>query len=207
MFNVCPGCGVYDAERTVPEGEAVAICRHCGQRQPFLRLPLFVLTGASGAGKSAVALLLPALLPECVVLEADLLWRPEFATPDDGYQSFRELWLRLAKNLHQSGRPVVLCGSAVPDQLERCVERRYLAGIHYLALVCDPAILATRLRERPAWRRSGEPEMIERMLAFNGWLREHAEITVPPISLLDTSEDSPARTAASVARWARERLR
>ena len=101
MFNVCPGCGAYDAERIVPEGEAVAICRNCGQRQPFRRLPLYVLTGASGTGKSAVALLLPALLPECVVLDADLLWRPEFATPDDGYRSFRELWLRLAKSIHR----------------------------------------------------------------------------------------------------------
>lgn len=205
MFNVCPGCGSYDAERLVPAGEAVAICRHCGQRQPFRRLPLFVLSGASGAGKSAAALLLPALLPECVVLDADVLWRPEFATPEDGYAAFRELWLRLAKNIHQSGRPLVLCGSVVPEQFEHCIERRYLAAIHYLALVCEPAILSARLRARSAWRRSGEPATVERMLAFNQWLREHAALTIPPMSILDTSADGPQQTAEAVARWVRER--
>ncbi|HEY7294181.1 MAG TPA: AAA family ATPase [Dehalococcoidia bacterium] len=206
MFNVCPGCGRYDAEREVPPHEAVAVCRACGHVQPFRRLPLFVLTGASGAGKSTIGLRLPALLPECVVLDSDVLWRPEFATPQDGYRSYRELWLRLVKDVHQSGRSVVLCGAAIPEQFERCVERRYLATIHYLALVCDPETLAMRLAARPRWRRSGEPETVERMQAFNRWLRDDAAGTDPPIALFDTTAASPEQTAAAVAGWVRERL-
>src|SRR5579859_1756754 len=206
MFNVCPGCGVYDAERDVPPGRAVAICRRCGHVQPFKRLPLFLLTGASGAGKSSVGLLLPPLLPECVVLDADVLWGPEFDTPADGYRSFRELWLRLAMNMHQSGRSLVLLGSLAPEQVERCVQRRYLATIHYLALVCTPQALMARLKARPAWRRSSEPATLSRMLAFNQWLLEHAAASDPPIALLDTTRATQAETAAAVAMWVRSRL-
>jgi hypothetical protein len=57
MVNVCIGCGAYRAGKQIEAAgglEAVAICPECGQRHPFLRQPLFVLTGASGAGKTAV---------------------------------------------------------------------------------------------------------------------------------------------------------
>jgi hypothetical protein len=73
-------------------------------------------------------------------------------------------WLRLAKNISQVGQPMVLFGAGVgvPANLEECVERRYFAVIHYLALVCDDAVLEQRqpgrnrrsrrrLDWRPAW--------------------------------------------------------
>ena len=117
-----------------------------------MRLPLFVLTGASGAGKTAVCLALAAKMSECVFMESDVLWRTEFATPDDGYRAYRNLWLRVAKNINQAGRPVVLCGSAIPEQFEGCPERRYFSTIHYLAMVCDDNVLMERLLSRPGWR-------------------------------------------------------
>jgi hypothetical protein len=40
------------------------------------------------------------------------------ATPEDGYRVYRNVWLRLAKNIGQCGLPVVLCGTAVPDQFD-----------------------------------------------------------------------------------------
>jgi len=207
MFNVCPACGVYAAEKAIDPAGPFAVCPTCGYRHPFHRLPLFVVTGASGAGKSTVCLTLPERLPECVTLEMDILWRPEFNRPDDDYRAFRDVWLRIAKNVGQSGRPVVLGGSAVPGQFERCSEARYFAAIYYLALVCDDETLAARLRARPAWRESAGDDFVGRMLAFNGWLKENATTSASParpqLDLLDTTSLSPIETVERVATWVR----
>jgi hypothetical protein len=216
MINVCARCGLYVEEKEIRKQSgtvALAVCPHCGHGQPFRRLPLFVLTGASGAGKTAVGLELvkaqlrdESWVPECVYLEQDILWRDEFVGPENGYRAFRNMWLRVAKNVGQSGRPVVLCGSAVPEQYETCPERRYFAGIHYLALVCADDLLRGRLQARPGWRQSGSDAFLERMIAFNRWFREEGPDAEPSIKLLDTSLLSVRETAERVADWVRDRL-
>src|SRR5215469_1407756 len=118
MFTVCPQCGVYDEEKVIDPSGPFAICPACNYAHRFLRLPLFVVSGASGSGKSTLGLALVPLLHDCVVMESDLLWRPEFTTLQDGYRSYRNLWLLLAKNIGQGGRPVVLVGTALPEQFE-----------------------------------------------------------------------------------------
>ena len=203
MFNICQQCGQYSEEMTIDLRGPFAVCPRCGYAHQFKRLPLFVVTGASGSGKSTLGLALVPALPDCVVMESDILWRPEFDTPEDGYRAYRNLWLRIAKNIHQAGRPVVLMGSGVPDQFESCPERRYLSDIHYLALICDDELLEQRLRARPAWRRSDTPEILATMREFNRWLRTHAETTTPPMSLLDTSRRSIAKTVELTVAWIR----
>ena len=179
MFNVCPNCGMYSDEKSVDPKGPFAICPQCGYAHRFVQLPLFVVTGASGTGKTMVCLELVARMPECVCLECDIFWRPEFATPADDYRGFRNLCLRAAKNIGQNGRPVVLFGSAIPQQYEACPERRYFTETHYLALVCDEKELVRRLQERPRWRKSAEPEVLEKMIEFNYWLGENAHTTQP----------------------------
>src|SRR5262249_49449012 len=149
-----------------PDGP-VAICPECGHRHPFRQLPLLLVSGASGTGKSTVCQTLLGQLPEVVLLDADILWRPEFNTPADNYQAFFETWLRMSKNIGQAGRPVVLFGAGVgvPTNLERCVERRYFSDLRYLALMCDDTVLIQRLQQRPAWRHTHTPE----------YLSEHVE--------------------------------
>ena len=205
MFNVCPACGEYSVEKEIDPSGPFAICPRCGHRERFRRLPLFVVTGASGSGKTSVCLRLPDRLPECVVLEMDVLWAPAFDTPEDNYASFRDVWLRLAKNVGQSGRPVVLGGTATPGDFERRQECRYFSGLHYLALVCDDAQLERRLRERPGWRRSSQPEFVARMLALNAWLKANGD--VPSMALLDTTTLTIAETVGRVADWVRAQLR
>jgi hypothetical protein len=171
-----------------------------------LRLPLFVITGASATGKTTLCLALQPSLPECVVLECDILWRSEFADPENDYETFRDVWLRLAKNIGQAGRPVVLCGSAVPAQYESRPERRYFAGIHYLALVCDDEELVRRLEARPGWRGSSDKGTVERMLGFNRWLKDSAGTTQPPMRLLDTTQIGVDASVDRTVDWVRTHL-
>jgi predicted kinase len=179
---------------------------------------LFVLTGASGAGKTAICLelaraqlggepWLPDCVSGCVFLDQDILWRDEFADPENDYRSFRNLWLRVAKNVGQGGQPVVLCGSAVPAQYKVCPERRYFKAIHYLALVCDDRVLRERLEARPGWRGSGDSAFLARMAQFNRWLQENARYTQPPMTLLDTTALSVRQSAEQAAGWIQGCLR
>ena len=206
MFNVCPNCGEYRADKIIVPAGAYAVCPSCEYQHKFIRLPLFVLTGASGAGKTAACLTLAARTNDVVVMESDILWRDEFNQPATDYRNYRETWLRVCKNISQAGKPVILCGVGIPAQFEPCVERRYFSDIHYLALVCEDEVLASRLRSRPAWRDSSTDEYIKTHVAFNRWLKDNARSTQPPMILLDTSEITVGDTVEGVEQWIRSCL-
>ena len=206
MFNVCPQCGEYAVEKTIVPSGPFAVCPFCHYAHPFLQQPLFIVTGASGAGKSTVCLELVPRLHECVVLESDILWGVIPTTPEDQYRSYRNAWLRVAKNIGQAGRPVVLCGSAIPEQFEPCPERRYFSRLHSLALVCEDEVLLERLKQRPAWRKADASDTLKRMGHFNRWLKEHAPSMQPPMTLCDTTHRSITETVEDLTQWIRQRL-
>jgi hypothetical protein len=83
----------------------------------------------------------------------------------DGHPAFRSVWLRMAAMIHQSGRPVVLCGTVVPPEFEDLPERVFFSDIHYLALVGEQGRCG-RGCARLAWREWDEPRIAE-MLEFS----------------------------------------
>lgn len=181
--------------------EQPLVCGECGHRQALARQPLYCLTGPSGTGKSTVArVLLPRLSDRFVVLEQDVLWLPELSDPTGEHRLFRSTWLRLAAMIGQSGRPVLLCGTVIPPELEPLPERALFSAVHYLALTCQPDVLAQRLRARPAWREWDEPRIAE-MLDYAEWLAASATTLSPPVALLDTTGRSVEATAQDVCSW------
>jgi shikimate kinase len=204
MLNVCFQCGLYRADKTIDPAGPYAICPECGYSHPFLRLPLLVVSGASGTGKSTVCNHLFGHIQNAVLLDSDILWRAEFNNPENGYRDFFETWLRVCKNISQSGRPVILFGAGmgVPDNLENCIERRYLSTIHYLALTCEDEILSQRLRQRPEWRGTRDQAYIDEHVRFNQWFFKYEQTnSLPPITLLDTSHTPLEETIKSVELW------
>ena len=211
MLNVCRNCGEYRVDKQVKKNSdkktAVAICPLCQHQHPFLLQPFLAVCGASGTGKTTMCDRLMATMQDAVVLDGDLLWRPEFNKPDDQYRDFFETWLRLGKNIGQSGRPFVLFGAGViPDNIEPCLERRYFSQSHYLALTCEADALAERLRLRPAWRQSSDDAFIEGQLGFNIWLQEQAAEPNSKIELLDTTHEPIETTTEQVAAWIRAKI-
>ncbi|HEY9790043.1 MAG TPA: AAA family ATPase [Candidatus Obscuribacterales bacterium] len=204
MFNVCPGCGEYSDAKEILLSPTRAVCPECKYERPFFSLPLFVITGASGSGKTTAALELTSKPSDFVVLDQDVLWNDCFNAPDNDYRLFRNTWLRLAKNIHQAGRSVLLFGSAIPQQYETCTERRYFSAIHYLSLVCSPNELQRRLKDRPGWRKSGSEQNVQNMLNFNQWLIENAEQTQPKMTLLDTTDIDLGATVAAIRSWSEQ---
>ena len=223
MMNVCAHCGLYSVDKSVTEPTsvagvldsrdhvnrqveklaAIATCTHCGHVHTFLRLPLLLIGGASATGKSAILQELAGRFTAAVLLEADLLWLQEFEKPPEGNRRFFETWLRLAKNIGQSRRPVTLFGAglAVPENIEQCEERRYFSQTHYLALVCEEDVLQRRLLARPAWRNSGQPQQLQEQLDFNRWLQNEGPQQTPGITLLDTTDAAVEDSAGAVKDW------
>ena len=200
---ICDRCGSLVDLPEVADGPLV--CGLCGHRQVFARRPLFCLVGPSGTGKSTLArVLLPQLSDRFVVLEQDLLWIPALRDPTDEHRLFRSTWLRLAAMIGRSGRPVLLCGTVVPPELEPLPERALFSAVHYLALTCRPDVLADRLRARPAWREWDEPRIAE-MLDYAEWLTAGATTLNPPVALLDTTDRTVEATAQDVCRWLESR--
>ena len=171
--------------------------------KPNKKLPLFIISGASGVGKTTACNLLFQNEKDYVVMESDLLWHDVYNTPDDNYCAYRRVWMRVAASISQIGKPVVLCGSADPEQFEHQPEREFFSDIHYLAVVCDDELLESRLRNG---RNVTDKNWIRTSLEFNRWLKENAEQTSPNITLLDNSNRTPRQTADKIELWIYERL-
>ena len=166
--------------------------------KPTKKLPLFIITGASGVGKSTICNILFQNEIDYIVFESDLLWNNIYNTPEDDYRKYRETQLRVCANISQIGLPVVLCAGGIPKQFETCRQRNFFTNIHYLALVCDNSLLEERMR---TGRKITDENWIKSSVDFNNWLKENADKNEPPIKLLDITKFSPENAAKTVDEW------
>jgi hypothetical protein len=166
-------------------------CPRCGSESWLPALPLFVVTGASGTGKSTITGPLHSLLPGYLVLETDVILHVAAL----GWDTWRNTLLQLAHAAALGGQVTVLTGSLTPDQLECLPARKLIGPIHFALLDCDDDILASRLRARPAWRESSTEAKVLEHQRFAAWLR--ARITPS----FDTGTGSAADVAGRVAAW------
>ena len=201
MFNVCPRCGQYSDEKAIDSQGPFAVCPFCHHPHRFVQLPLFVVTGASGAGKTTIGLNLVQTFDRCVTMDNDILWGAVPWSQGNDHRGYHNTWLRVAKNIGQAGRPVVLLGTVLPEHVEECPERRYFVRIHYLGVVADDAILAERLRSRPRWRGSGTPAIVADMLHVNRHLKANARTVTPLLSLLDTTAMTVEESTRATIEW------
>lgn len=165
--------------------------------------PLFIVTGASGIGKSTACECLFAQEKDYIVLEGDVCWHEVYNTPQDQYRAYRKMWLRQCAQISQIGLPCVLCGCNMPEQLEGLEERALFTNIYYLAIVGDDACMRSRLTQG---RGVTDEAGIASSLHFNRWLREHGGETKPAITVVDTSQLSPEQTAVRIDQWIREKM-
>lgn len=170
---------------------------------PTKKQPLFIITGASCVGKTALCERLFIKEKDYVVMESDLLWNDIYNTPEDDYCAYRRLWMRVCSCISQIGKPVVLCGCAVPEQFENHPERDMFSDIYYLAVVCDDKILEGRMRNG---RKVTDENWIKSSLDFNNWLKQNADAAFPCISLIDNTALSLEQAAEVANRWIMEKM-
>jgi hypothetical protein len=173
-----------------------AACPKCGRMDDAAALrPLFIVTGASGSGKTTVfAPLARRLRGRCVTFDADLLMDAAGALSGSqpvNWPAFRAAWLAVAHGVAQSGLPAVLLGPFIPAHFDELAARRWIGDIHFIVMDCPDELRRARLSARPRWRRRDLDEQVE----FGQWLRRHIADRV------DTSTGTPEEAAAAVAAW------
>lgn len=152
--------------------------------EPTRKNKLFIITGASGIGKSSISEGLFKKESNYIVLESDLLWSAAYNTPEDNYKAYRELWMSVCGNISQIGMPVVLCGCGTPEQFEGCTARKYFTEIIYIAIVAENNELTKRLK---SGRNITDENWIKGSVQFNEWLKNNSTKTTPNIILVDTT--------------------
>jgi hypothetical protein len=197
-MHYCQACD--DPHLMVPE-DGVARCPVCGAMEPTaVTRPLFVVTGASGSGKSTIfPELLGCLAGRCVVFDVDWLIDPFGRAAKDGdidWAAFRDAWLHVSHGVAQNGLPTLLLGPFIPEHLEGLPGRSGVSEIHYLVLDCPDDERRQRIEARPRWRGRD----IRAQTEFGRWLRKN----LAPV--IDTSTQSPAEVALEVAAWVQDRL-
>lgn len=185
-------------------GSGVALCPRCGRTDEVaLAQPLFVVTGASGSGKTTVfGPLARRLGNRCVAFDVD--WLLDAAGALSGAKSVAEIpwegffqaWLSVAHAVAQSGLPSLLLGPLVPDRLADSPPRRWIGDIHALVLDCPDEIRKARIESRPPWRSRDVAEQV----SFGRWLRDN----IP--DRIDTSACSPEEAAAQIVSWVEDHL-
>lgn len=172
---------------------------------PTNKQSLFIVTGASGVGKSTTCeeLFRNEADKPYLVMESDILWDDYYDTPEDNYRGLRTIWMHLCANISQCGKPVVLCGCALPEQFEPLPEREFFTEIHYIAVVCSPEALEDRMKNG---RGITEEDWLAGSASFNKWLIANAASTNPPVSLLDITGKTPAEAAEALEQWILSRL-
>jgi hypothetical protein len=190
---VCEGCGEYVEMQVIKEKE-LRVCPNCGYQEKFRALPLFIVTGASGVGKTTIVKRLREVLPDCDIFDADEM----HAT--DWHQA-RANWLKVAFQIAQSGRHTVLCGTLMPWDIEACDHFKFFRHVYYLNLHCDDVSRETRLRARPSWRGTTE-QFIDEHKNFAQWLIDNATIAYdPPMPTIDSTNVSPEAVADQIRDW------
>ncbi|MEK3724134.1 AAA family ATPase [Paenibacillus sp. FSL H8-0034] len=157
------------------------------------KVPLFIVTGSSGSGKTYVINELRKILPNFNIFDIDNL--RELGITDE--QQIRNVWLRVARNTAESGRMTIICGTAMTWDIEKCIDFPYFKHVYYLNLHCDDETREKRLRER-----NWPDEMIQDYKKFAKWLLENADKEyIPSMPIVDTTVADVTDIAAQIKKW------
>lgn len=159
--------------------------------------PLFIVTGASGVGKTTVMQELRNLLPEFDVFSTDI---DNFGTTAAKleYQDRFNLLLHFAHAVAQSGRGTIICGTFMPWDAQKCDTYHNFSEVCFINLHCDDTTRNSRLRNRED-KAMWTDDMLREHEQFAQWLLDHAETHYnPPMPTINTSSIHPVQVAEQI---------
>lgn len=196
MIGICTKCGNHAWDKNV-EGDTV-ICPRCGNRWGFRKLPLLILTGCSGVGKTTTAAEMIRRNVDFAVLDADMFYNiMPHETEKDYYRQVEQME-SLSRNVTQTGKPVLWTMAGNLDKLHKAYNSRFFSAIHCLALVCGEEELRRRMREG---RGITDETWIQSSVEYNEYFQSHSRIEETSFETCDISGKTPAEAADAVIAW------
>ncbi len=151
MPFTCDACGAGRDLILIPAHGTVLRCPQCGDERRFVRPPLLIVTGTSGAGKSTICARLAGRIPGAVLLDADVFASDMISvvSPNEDYPAFWRSMARLAHEISQNNLAVVFFSVILPQQLLANTDvLEYFTSVSFLCLRCDGEVLRTRFMRR-----------------------------------------------------------
>jgi gluconate kinase len=203
MIGICPKCGNYEWNKQISENKKNIICKQCGHQWNFKAMPLFVLTGCSGVGKTTTAQELLQRDTNFIVMDADFLYNIMPHDTDEDCKNWVEHILSLSKTIMQSGKPLLWTLAGALDKFEHTYNRRFFTEIYFLALVCNSEDLEKRMREG---RHITDSNWIQSSIDYNRWFIENGTVSDKRIATYDITGKSVSEVADYVTKWVEARI-
>ena len=200
MIGICAKCGNHGWDKEVIDDEI--ICPRCGNRWKFVKLPLFILTGCSGVGKTATAMEIIRRRTEVVVLDGDMFYNIMPHETEEDYFDQAEQIGSLSKNLMQTGKPVLWAKAGNLDQFPQTYNSRFFREICCLALVCEGETLKKRMMEG---RGITDENWIRSSADYNEYFINHHALGKTAFETFDTSRRTVQEVADYVMEWIRSK--
>ena len=201
MVDICPKCGDYKWDKTVT-GSAIT-CQRCGHSWDFLKLPLFIVTGASGVGKTTTVQALQSASRDFVCMDSDMLYNLMPHETSEDYMAQTEQMMVFARNIMQCGKPTVWTRAGNIDMLDKAYGTRFFSGIYVLALVCAESELRRRMR---SGRGISDTGWVQSSVDYNRYFMEHGSIGGVPYETLDVTGMTVGGAASAAERWMKGKL-
>lgn len=196
MIEICSNCGNYKWDKEI-KGNKLR-CPQCGAEWGFLSMPLFILTGCSGVGKTTTAIEIMRRNVDFVVLDADIFncfvnWDDE-----ESCNNWVETIANISKDIMQSGKPVLWTMAGCLDRLSKAYNSRYFSEINCLALVCDKEALKKRMQEG---RGITDENWLNGSSDYNRYFMEHDRLGDTKFETFDITDKEPKEVADYVIEW------
>ena len=201
MIGICPRCGNYDWDKEVTGNQVC--CSKCGETWRFRKMPLFVLTGCSGMGKTTTGIEIMKQQNEFIVLDADMFYSiMPHDTQEDYYNQIEQVE-SLSKNIMQTGKTVLWTMAGNLDKLNHVYNRRFIGEIYCQALVCEEEELRRRMTEG---RKITDEGWIQSSVDYNHYFKTHDCLADMPFEVFDTTGKSVPQVAEYVIGWVKGKL-
>lgn len=200
MIGTCLKCGNYDWDKEVSNDKIK--CPKCGNVWTFKSLPLFILTGCSGMGKTTTGIQIMRKQTDYVVLDADMFYNIMPGETQEDFCSQIDQMESLSRNIMQSGKPVLWTMAGNLDKLNQVYNRRFFSKVYCLALVCEEDELRRRMTEGRGITDEG---WIKSSTDYNNYFRTHERLDDLEFETLDTTHKTVSEAADYVIAWMNEK--
>ncbi|QYR21069.1 AAA family ATPase [Paenibacillus sp. sptzw28] len=164
------------------------------------KLPLFIITGASGVGKTTVMQELRVQMPDFDIFSTDI---DNFGTTAAKleYQDRFNILLHFANFVSKSGRGTIICGTFMPWDAQKCDVYNCFSEVYFINLHCNDTTRNNRLLNRED-KAMWTDEMLKEHEKFAQWLLDNAETAYnPPMPTIDTTSIQPFEIVKQIKKY------